>query len=692
MDARWVMTAKTFVFRFGDVEVREREFSITRTGETLPVEPKAFRVLLLLLRNPGKLIPKQELLDAFWGDAAVTENSLARAVALLRKILGDEARTPRFIETVATVGYRFVSPVGAVEDSAAVSAAPDPDAPAAHDSGASTGPAVSADRPQRKIGRWVLAAATALVVFLAAGYWYLSSPLPPPRITAYTQLTRDGLKKRLGGTDGSRLYFTQFSPQTIMQVSVNGGEIAPLPLAVPEMQPLWLDISPDGSSALVTTKAQSHRDNPIWIAPLIGGSAKRLVEDGVYETFSRDGSSAIYATLDGDIFLVRIDGTEKRKLARVPSVAGSFSWSPDRKAIRFASGGLLWEMSPDGSGLHRLLPDSKEPGSQCCGVWSADGRFYLFTWYSPSSGSQIWALDERRGLFTTPPSAPIRLTTGPVRWGQLIPGRDAAKIFAEGVTARGELSRADPKSETLQPLLGGISAEFASFSPDGKSVAYVSYPDGALWKSDLDGSNRVKLTDGREGENAYNPTWSPDSKRILYSILSPGGHSAIYLVSAAGENPHKLLPQDMADMGDAFWSRDGKRVVFSRSVTITRHGDLRILDLDSGQVSAVPDSANMWSPRWSPDGQYILGMIGDSRAALRVFDFKTQQWSTLPVTGDAEFPSFSHDSRYIYFLRSGRDQGILRMPCRCFASATLSTVSSRTGPKVGPGSMNKLMC
>ena len=96
------MANKSFVFRFDDVEVREREFSLTKAGEVLPVEPKAFRVLLALLRNPGKLIGKEELLNAVWGDAAVTDNSLARSVALLRRLLGDETRNPRYIETVAT--------------------------------------------------------------------------------------------------------------------------------------------------------------------------------------------------------------------------------------------------------------------------------------------------------------------------------------------------------------------------------------------------------------------------------------------------------------------------------------------------------------------------------------------------------------------------------------------------------------
>ena len=110
------MPGKSFIYSFADCEVHEREFSLVKAGETVTVEPKAFRVLLMLLRNPKKLIPKEELLTAVWGDAAVTENSLTRAIALLRKVLGDDAREPRFIETVTTVGYRWLSSVQQVED------------------------------------------------------------------------------------------------------------------------------------------------------------------------------------------------------------------------------------------------------------------------------------------------------------------------------------------------------------------------------------------------------------------------------------------------------------------------------------------------------------------------------------------------------------------------------------------------
>ena len=110
---------KCLVFSFADVQVREREFSIVRNGEVLPVEPKAFRVLLFLLRNPQKLITKEELLDAVWGDTAVSENSLTRSIALLRRLLADDTHEPRYIATVPTIGYRFLCNVRVAEGGSA---------------------------------------------------------------------------------------------------------------------------------------------------------------------------------------------------------------------------------------------------------------------------------------------------------------------------------------------------------------------------------------------------------------------------------------------------------------------------------------------------------------------------------------------------------------------------------------------
>jgi Tol biopolymer transport system component len=154
------------------------------------------------------------------------------------------------------------------------------------------------------------------------------------------------------------------------------------------------DISPDGSNALIITVEAGHETSPMWVVPILGGTPTRL-GDGMFPIFSPDGASVIYSTPKGDIFTIRIDGTENHKLASAGSVAAGFSWSPDGKAIRFQKDGKLWEMSSDGSGIHRLLPKWHEREVQCCGRWTQDGHLYLFElWDGTSPGNEIWALDE----------------------------------------------------------------------------------------------------------------------------------------------------------------------------------------------------------------------------------------------------------------------------------------------------------
>ncbi len=185
------MTAsKSFVFRFDDVEVREREFSLTKAGKVLSIEPKAFRVLLFLLHNPQKLITKDELLDAIWGDTAVTEGSLTRCIWLLRSVLGDDTRSPRYIETVPRVGYRFVAPVEErVETSESAIA------PVASGESERSGTAVQGEVPERFSRRWIWIGTAALMLILIAGvavsvFLHRS---PAPRIHTLTVLPLQNL-------------------------------------------------------------------------------------------------------------------------------------------------------------------------------------------------------------------------------------------------------------------------------------------------------------------------------------------------------------------------------------------------------------------------------------------------------------------------------------------------------------------
>jgi Tol biopolymer transport system component len=373
----------------------------------------------------------------------------------------------------------------------------------------------------------------AVLALAAAAYLVIANrnSVSALRVSEYTKITHDGHAKNLKGTDGSRLYFGQDRSQP-GQVAISGGEIAPVPVAVPV--PEMVDVSPDGSTLLVTSFTGGlKKAYPLWSVRILGGSARHLSE-AVDAAWSPDGNTVAYSTGEGDIRLIQSDGAEDRRLAPIGNLVSSICWSPDGKTIRFTKDQALWEISSNGSGLHRVLPAWS--AGQDYGHWAQDGRFFFV------SGGQIWTMDERHLFFRRSSDQPLQLTSGPIRWGSPIPGKDGKTIFASGVSPRGELIRFNFKSRQFQPFLAGISADSVSFSMDGKSVAYVSFPDGILWRANGDGSSPMQVTNGTIYPRM--PNWSPDGTQILFMATPPHGSSTrAYLVSSQGGIPRLPSPR-----------------------------------------------------------------------------------------------------------------------------------------------------
>ncbi|MGD0628096.1 MAG: protein kinase [Terracidiphilus sp.] len=512
------------------------------------------------------------------------------------------------------------------------------------------------ERVRAQVNRALLATIVIAAIVVPA-LWYLQRPLPAPRITGYTPITNDGRTKLLAGTDGSRVYFTQSSPNSIAEVGVTGGEIAQVPVEVTGADISLVDVSPDGSSFLVNSGGRTATGT-IWNLRVLGGSVRRLEDAAAFDAaYSPDGKTVAYSTKDGDIWLVESDGSGARKLPSVGGHAYLLAWSPDGSAIRFTRDDRIWEISSNGTNLHQVLPGWQHPGTQLCGRWTGDGNFFLFV-----ASGEIWALDERRGLLRRPSAVPILLSGGPIRWAPPIPAKDGKNIFAVGYHFKGELSRLDPRTKQLQPFLGGISADGLSFSKDGKFVAYTSNPDGALWKARQDGSKPIQLTDAPI--TAFLPRWSPDGSQILFTDMSqlPATVKA-YVVPSEGGSPRMLLPEDDGFQTDPNWSPDGRKVVFCKgwNQNQSQKSVLRILDQASRQVTTIPGSDGMFSPRWSPDGRSIAAISPDSKT-LSVFDIATQKWSSLFQGGLASYPAWSKDSQFVYFLDTARgDQGVYRV-------------------------------
>jgi|SRR5579859_4637432 len=496
-----------------------------------------------------------------------------------------------------------------------------------------------------RIGKWGVAAL--LIVFAIVGTLaWLISPPRPPRVVSTTQITRDGFAKAGIFTDGSRIYTSEMNPNfRIVQASASGGETSTIPTSFSNVQ--IFGISPDHTQLLVFSFQGTEAEEPAWSLPLPSGAPRRLGSvTGHDGTWSPDGRHLIFCA-GTDIFEANADGTQPHKLVSVFGIAHAPRFSPDGKRIRFhvemlATATAIWEMRADGSNPHPVFPGWHNPPSECCGEWTPDGRYYLFVNQSPAGGN-IWAAKEP-GLFGRP-SAPMQLTTGPTSFNALAPSTDDKKIFVDASQGRGELVRYYPKSSQFLPYLSGISAGELDFSRDGKWITYASYPDGAIWRSRVDGTDRLQLTypNGIDGL----PRWSPDGTRIAYVSILPGRPWKIFLVSAQGGAPEELLPSDEGG-ADPSWSPDGKKLAFGRHVTGTSGAGIYIEDLSTRQFSPLPGSDNFFSPRWSPDGNYMVAITTDS-SSLVLFDFKTQKWSEWINESGLGFPNWSADGKYVYY-------------------------------------------
>jgi Tol biopolymer transport system component len=444
----------------------------------------------------------------------------------------------------------------------------------------------------------------------------------------------------------------------LAQVSVSGGDTSIIPTPFSNIS--ISDIAPDHSQLLARDLMGTNLEAPLWSLPLPAGTARRLPGIvGQSGTWSRDGRQLAFSK-GSDIYVGDANGANSRKLTTVSGAVSWMNFSPDGTRLRYTraiqgDSPSIWEINVDGGIARRVANGLNKSSSECCGSWTADGRYYLFLRNVSGSlfrnvGGQrddVWALREFGGIFRRPPSAGFQLTTGPISLGPPLSSADSRKFFAQGLIRKGELIRYEHKWRKFAPFLNGMSGGELDYTRDGKWVAYVSYPDRTLWRSRVDGSQGQQLT--YPPVAALLPRWSPDGTQIAYVDLQPGRSWRIFLISAQGGTPQDLL-SGQSSVADPNWSPDGKQICFGMSpYSPVETKKIQILDLSSKKISAIPGSENLYSPRWSPDGRYLAALSADSKD-LHLYDFKTQHWKQwINEPGAIGFPNWSRDSTYIYY-------------------------------------------
>src|SRR5580704_3264545 len=479
-----------------------------------------------------------------------------------------------------------------------------------------------------------------------------------PRVTSITQITHDGFRKTNLLGDDSQLYVTELpaAHRVIAKVSLSNSDRSLIRSPFSNLQAL--DLSPDHTKLLVAPIHSGASDDEFWTVPVGAGAPERIgTLAGRDAAWSSDGQHLVFGK-GSVLYWASATGTEVRELYTASGSIFGPHFSPDGKRIRFTVGDTaqnttaLWEVSQDGSNPHALLTHWQYASTACCGSWTADGRYYIFqaSQNEPNTSTvltALWALPEpAEGTHNNAPAV-VRLTSGPMSFGNASLAGGDKKMWAIGVEPAAEVVKYQRGSKKFVPVIPGVSATDLAFSADGKWVSYVAVPEGTLWRSRANGSDRLQLTSAPE--QAALPVWSPDRRQIAYVSLKAGQSWKLFLVPAIGGAPQEVLTESGSQI-DANWSADGSRLMFGDFNHDAGGLSIRILDLKTRKLEKVPGSEGLFSPRWSPDGRYIAAISPDN-TTLKRFDFQTQTWSNwlLESAGTVSYPVWSADSKYLYF-------------------------------------------
>lgn len=654
---------KSEIFVFGDIRVDARTFKLWKAGAVVPVEPKAFRVLLFLLHNRGRLVEKEELLDSVWKETSVTENALTREIAKLRKLLGDEPKQARYIQTVHTRGYRFVADVEVidVENGSSNNGGVGAFAPGAEDGAeklqtpaASSAPALAASTASGN-GFHVSDASSAAATTAA------TTPATIPAAATSSPVALESLSRGASTPDAT----------------ATGTEEA----AAAAQARRWLS----RNALLLVAGAILLGLLLLWLAPLAWEfyqNADRPPPPTVVEitqlttapgldlnpSFSPDGNSVAYSSdRSGSLEIYAkplANGGREMQLTSDGNQNREPAWSPDGKFIAYHSAkrGGIWLM-PALGGVPKQLTEFG-----CSPAWSRDGALVAFQSESfhdmvqpYASSATLWVVAARGGM-------PPRQVTqaGAPAGGHLFPtwspdGRRLAFLNADIHSMQiWSIAVGGGELQQLSPYDSGDKADVA-YAPDGKSIFFTQ--GMMLFKMRVSPETGARI--GRPAKVAdlgatlfRHPAFSPDGSKLAYSAwtvksnvwsvaLSPETHEA------AG-SPVALTDELNSRNGvTADFSPDGRKIVF----TSMRRGSgyqLWMMDADGNRESQLTtDTDAAYSPSWRAPGDHIaFQCIREGRTTLSTIDVESRKETALVEVGALEGLRLSPDARQLAFTYS----------------------------------------
>jgi Tol biopolymer transport system component/DNA-binding winged helix-turn-helix (wHTH) protein len=676
-------------FIFGPFEVDPSREELRKGGLPIRLAGQPFQILVALLARPAELVTRAELREQIWGEGTFVdfEHSLNAAVNKLRRALNDSADNPRYIETVAGRGYRFIGSLESrgLSPSLLASRAITAIDRAADFSEAHTGgrPLFSPKDATRATRRWywltVAAAASAVAALLGLFYLRTSGPAPQP-VRLQIPLPQDTAFSSSGGfaisPDGKKLVFSAVGKDNIAR--------------------FWL-----------------RNLDSVEATPLAGSN-----HDAQYSSVFWSPDSRSIAMMDGGFILKKLDvnGAPPRVIATPPGAAFGGDWAPDGTTLWGNSAGIFRVDPSDTATAITSVDPARQEFAHTDPMFLPDHRHFLYTRRS--------AIAELNGIYVglidrKPNQQDLTLLLPGTSRARYVPAGDGKLVFYRSGTVLAQSfdpqrlalsgdpvpvvdqvdrsERLDYWSASNEGVLvyrtGGASLnrqftwldrqgnvigaagepgtyETMKLSPDGKRVVFgrldVVRGSENIFVMDLDNGSITRLTTDLGVDS--NPIWSPDGRRVAWGRAGKAG-TGIFARMADGSGPEERLIAPEATKFPTLltdWTSDG-RYVLSFGPQSAQQRDIWAMPVGGGPAVAVVETeANEIAGAVSPDGRWIAYRSNQSgQSEIHVQPFRPSSrahaapggnWK-ISRNGSPGVARWSRDGKELIFL--SRDGAIM---------------------------------
>jgi Tol biopolymer transport system component/DNA-binding winged helix-turn-helix (wHTH) protein len=681
------MTRPQPSYRFGPFRLDVRDHRLLRDGHVVPLTPKVFAVLRVLVESSGHLVAKDTLLKEVWPDSFVEEGALNRAVSVLRKALDDNPAGQKYIETVPKHGYRFVGEVVTSEDA----------------------PHVGLLTRAHTRGPIAMTAAVLPVALLAAAWFtwlgranggreVAAPPAPVHRQVTFTG--REGAPTV--SSDGRRIaYVSNDKPAKKLFVQeLAGGQPVEI-FSAPELN--YLRWAPDGQDLLVWARGAGR--NGIYVVPQLGGTPHLIATGMVFlSCWSPDGSTiAAAGAVDNKIRFFDRRGQEQQRSLTLTGDHWSIwdlDWSAADNQLLFVSSDRhgryeIGTIRSDGTDQRKILSSATEIASTRW-VPHANDIYYL------------QRINQTMSLFRIPAAAASE--TSPITGSAVLTGLETDRFFALSGDARRLVYARAPYYSNLRMLdvtTGGTTEltdgtsliERPRISPDGASLVFnVGHdPRTNLYMMPIAGGTPKQLT--FFSALTVGGVWSGDGQHIAFASTQ-GGRPRVWTILAAGGSMRPVSTGELSDTFDVAWGR-GQRILYQRA------GNQNYYELDpetATEALIVKDGSPGWlfAPVYSPDGSKISVMWNRPPSrGIWILDRREQRETLLYPSKAASITpiGWSTDGAWVYAVEGKNgpvrgatsfggetttDARILRIALK---GGAVDTVASLPGDEIGSVTM-----